>query len=104
MFGRLTPLIDSGRDGREPPPLVLKILMHVVPTMRRRLRRASAWDGDEAISDLIDAWEHTGRLGTRSRTAQLRSFDASTMTDDQLAYHMDECRGTCAEPLSLTSG
>lgn len=90
VYTRVIPLVDRGKDGGEPPLAVMKLMFRLLPPMRKRLRRAAAWNGDEAINRLIDDWEATGRDRTHARTAELRSRDLSSMSDGQLADHLDE--------------
>lgn len=92
VFGRLVPLNDRGRDGGEPPLPVMKMLMHVSPTLRRRLRRGSAWEGEHEISALIDEWESAGRERSWARTIELRLFDVGRASDVELADHIDGIR------------
>ena len=92
VYGRMVPLMDRGKDGPAPPEPVLKLLMSSVPAMRRRLARARAWAGDESINDLIDAWESRGRAEITGRTRELRSRPVSTLSDEDLALHLDDVR------------
>lgn len=90
VYGRAVPLVDRGRDGPAPPTAVLKILLRVVPAMRRRLRAARRWDGDNAITELMQRWETRGRRQITDRTLQLRSRSLWSLSDTDLMDHLDD--------------
>lgn len=90
VYGRVVPLIDRGKDGPAPPAPILRLLMTLVPTMRRRLGAALAWDGDDAIVELIEAWESRGRKATTERTLELRSRPLTSLSDAALADHLGD--------------
>ncbi len=64
--------------------------MSAVPAMRRRLAGAKAWDGDQAIIELIEAWESQGREEICERTLELRSRPLTALSDEGLAGHLDD--------------
>lgn len=90
IYSRAVQTIDRGKDGPPPPLPILQAMFRFLPPMRRRMRSALEWNGDEAIDALIDAWENDGRDRTRRRSAELRDRDLTSMSDDALAGHLEE--------------
>lgn len=90
VYGRAVPLVDRGRDGPAPSAAVLNALMRVVPAMRRRLRAALRWDGDVAITAVLQDWEARGRREVTDRTLELRARRPSSLSDTALAHHLDD--------------
>lgn len=90
VYGRSVPLVGTEKDGPAPPPALMRILMSVHPSLRRRLRNARAWNGEEKIAELMDRWEREGRGSIRAETLRLRQRDLSSLTDEGLTDHFDE--------------
>lgn len=93
VYGRTVPLVDSGEDRPPPPAPIMRLLATLHPAMRRRLRNAHAWDGDDRIVRLLDEWDAEGRAATRQRTRALRRTDLAALGDAGLADHLDAVTG-----------
>lgn len=91
MYMRVIPPMDAGKDDMATPPAwMFGLFLRLVPTFRRRAKRAAeVWRSDLGRR-VAEDWEQTGRAAMRARTRQLRDVDLTMLTDQALAGHFHE--------------
>jgi hypothetical protein len=87
VYFRTEPLLH-GNDRTAPPEPVLKLLMRLVPPIRKRLKvaeEAGPFRDDRAA---LDRWDQGERERTRAETRRLRELDLTAMDDGDLSAHL----------------
>lgn len=87
VYYRPVPLLH-GNDRTAPPLPVLKVLMRVVPPLRKRLKIASEADRAGLLEQILDRWDRVEREQSRAETRRLRETDVKTLEDSELAGHL----------------
>lgn len=67
VYYRMEPLLH-GNDRTAPPEPVLKLLMRIVPPLRRRLKVAEAAARSSLLEQTLDRWDQGERERTRAET------------------------------------
>lgn len=88
VYYRTVPLLH-GNDRTAPPAPVLKLLLRVVPPLRRRLRTAAAAAETSLVEQVVADWEDHDRDRVRLTTRRLRQVDLAGLDDGSLATHLD---------------
>ncbi len=89
VYGRMVPMLDRGKDGPPPPAWLARALFRLLPPMRRRLARSSAYDGDGPIEAILDRWDRDGRPAAAQRTRELRTVELAGLDDVTLVQHLE---------------
>ncbi len=90
VYDRLVPVGEVKTDHPLPPLPILKVLFRLPPPLRKRHSIAATAAAEDRPMAAITAWEEGGRDTLRSRTRELRLVDRASLTDHQLADHLDE--------------
>lgn len=100
MYGQPRPF--GAPAGAPPPPApVLWALTRLHPKMRARLREsARAFDEKRWRVDL-DEWDSIDRPAAIAKHRAVQAVDVATLTDDELANHVEACRQHVAESIFL---
>ncbi|HSJ36209.1 MAG TPA: PEP/pyruvate-binding domain-containing protein [Acidimicrobiia bacterium] len=87
VYFRTEPLLH-GNDRTAPPEPVLKLLLRLVPPIRKRLKTAGEMSRSGMIERLLDHWDQGERERTRAETRRLRETDLEAMDDAALSDHL----------------
>lgn len=87
VYFRTEPLLH-GSDRTTPPQPVLKLLMRMVPPLRRRLDVADEAHRSGLIEQALDRWDGEDRERTRAETRRLRQVDLAGMDGGALSAHL----------------
>jgi rifampicin phosphotransferase len=88
VYFRTEPLLH-GNDRTAPPEPVLKLLMRLVPPIRKRLKVAEEVARSGMIEQALDRWDQGERERTRAETRRLRELDLTAMDDGDLCAHLE---------------
>lgn len=86
-YMRLVPL--GGKDRPAAPPWLMPLLVRLVPTLRRRVRRSVEAVRADVAGTLIDRWHDEWRPRLGARSSELRGVDVDGLSDAELAAHFD---------------
>lgn len=89
FYYRIVPLVAGNSDLPLPPAPILWLLTRIHPTFRRQSKRAAASLKNRVWNDELAAWEATDRPNMFGRCQTLTAEDPTTMTDPELAGHLD---------------
>ena len=79
----------GGKEGAAPPWWVMGIVARLVPSLRRKLRRAQQAIDSGVPERTIDRWYDEWRPELIKRIAALRDVDLDTLDDGELLAHLD---------------
>ena len=90
VYDRLVPAGDVKHDHPLPPVPIQKVLFRLPPALRKRHATAALAAAEDRPMAAITAWESGGREAHRSRTRELRQTERGSLSDAELAAHLDE--------------
>lgn len=107
-YVRMVPLHDTGRDPvRAPSAFAFGLAVRLVPSLRRRLRRASGLLDSDWARRQTESWIEQKRPRLRARTAALRAVDRASLDNRSLAGHVDAVltllRDACVNHVRMTA-
>lgn len=90
MYVRPTGLGEGDNPKPPPPRLIMKLVAHLHPGMRRRTKTAArAWQERRWRAE-VDQWFDHDRAGVTATNLAFQAVDPSTLDDGQLAGHVAE--------------
>ena len=91
VYSREVPFGGGSRDGIRLPAWVVALAFRL-PPLRSRLVRATRYDGDTRLADLMYDWESTRGPEALAQTRRMRQEDLSQLDDLGLSAHIDRVR------------
>lgn len=89
MYRRIVPLIGGASDRPPPPRPIMWAALRLHPTFRRRERAARRTWSERPDRVVVADWYLTERQRWIDETRPLEEADPATMSDDELAVHLE---------------
>jgi pyruvate,water dikinase len=102
MYSRLRPLISPDRAATKlPPEFVLKVVVRLHPSMRKRANRAARAIDEKPWLAVLDEWQRSIRPRLEATNEELQSVDVAQLDDIALADHLDRLMSYCRDNFEL---
>jgi rifampicin phosphotransferase len=89
VYTRVVPP-GGGKDRKPPPAFLLRLLVRVVPVLRRKVKTATEAVRSDRFGGYLDQWYEQWRPELVAGIADLRAVDPPGLDETELARHLDE--------------
>jgi len=77
---------------KRPPKLIFQLMMHVLPSIRRRIKKSSAAMAGRLWREDLRRWDEETRPGAVRAHLRLQGMEPANFSDEDLLAHVLECR------------
>ena len=94
--------VGAPKGAKAPPPkFIFKLLTHLHPEIRRRIRRSEEVFATKAWREDIERWDREWKPAIIRENTALQSVDARKLSNEELIAHLDACHDALKRALYM---